>query len=215
MAWGMKNITIQLIGSSIMEGRIGVERAADRWYELMRSALCERFPDTCFSVINSAVGGESTRELMTHLESDLAGHHTDLFLVMVGANNNDLTRPERVLVPGEMLDLMERFYDRVSRDSKIIGVILNPVVGEWHWCFHRPEYQEALKKAGSFDAFMEPEREDARSFFRRHGLPFLDLHELLTPAERYICADDGIHLNPAGHRRFAEEMLKLLIPMIP
>ena len=29
MAWGMKNYTIQLFGSSIIEGRIGVERAAD------------------------------------------------------------------------------------------------------------------------------------------------------------------------------------------
>ena len=71
MPWGMKNYTIQLFGSSIIEGRIGVETAAERWYELMRSQLCEMFPATCFAIYNGAVGGESIRELMAHFHGDL------------------------------------------------------------------------------------------------------------------------------------------------
>ena len=34
MAWGMKNIVICLLGSSIMEGRIGIEDPLDRWYNI-------------------------------------------------------------------------------------------------------------------------------------------------------------------------------------
>jgi len=210
MAWGMKNITIQLIGSSIMEGRIGVEKAADRWYELMRAALSERFPAICFSIVNSAVGGESTRELMAHFERDLQGHAPDFMLVMIGANNNDLTRPERVLAPGEMIERMEWFLQKVPAACRIIGVILNPVKDEWHWCFRHPAFQDAIREAGGFDALLDPEREEARDFFRRHGLPYLDLYQLLQPVERFVCPEDGIHLNPEGHRVFAAHMTDLL-----
>ena len=63
MAWGMRNIVISLFGSSIMEGRIGVEQAADRYYMILQRKLSERFPDVCFSIVNGAVGGWSPREL--------------------------------------------------------------------------------------------------------------------------------------------------------
>jgi len=64
MPWGMKNIVICLFGSSIMEGRIGVEDPNDRWYNVFQRLLSKAHPDTCFPVVNSAVGGESTREIM-------------------------------------------------------------------------------------------------------------------------------------------------------
>ena len=61
MAWGMRNIHICLFGSSIMEGRIGVHDPEDRWYNVFQRLLSRAHPDTCFPIINSAVGGESTR----------------------------------------------------------------------------------------------------------------------------------------------------------
>ena len=64
MAWGMKNVVIALFGSSIMEGRIGVEKVSERYYSILHRKLSERFPEVCFSIINGAVGGWSTRELM-------------------------------------------------------------------------------------------------------------------------------------------------------
>ncbi len=121
MAWGMKNYTIQLFGSSIIEGRIGVEKASDRWYELLRTQLCELFPTTCFAIYNGAVGGESIRELMAHFDSDLVGHTPDLCIAMFNWNNFVLDNEMKRFVPViEQRKLMEQFAARLPRRTKVV-----------------------------------------------------------------------------------------------
>jgi hypothetical protein len=71
MAWGMKNIVICVSGSSIMEGRIGVEDPLDRWYNIFQRLLSRRYPEICFPIVNGAVGGASTRELMGWFDRDI------------------------------------------------------------------------------------------------------------------------------------------------
>ncbi len=193
-----------------MEGRIGVEHPADRWYELMRSALSERFPEICFSVVNSAVGGESTREIMGHLDLDLAGHSADFVLIMAGANNHDMTRPERILKPGEMIDWMERFLKKIPAKSQTIGIILSPVINEYHFATHHPAYQEYLQETGGLDEALEKERDEAREFFRKHTIPILDLKKIMQPPEQFVLREDGIPLSAAGHRFFAEKITEIL-----
>ena len=102
MAWGMRNLKISIFGSSIMEGRIGVNCAADRYYSILQKKLSERFPEVCFSIFNGAVGGWSTRELMTHVEEYVLDYSPDYCIVMFGANNKDLSNPARVLKEGEL-----------------------------------------------------------------------------------------------------------------
>ena len=71
MGWGMRNAVICLFGSSIMEGRIGVEDPLDRWYNILQRMLSRARPDICFPIVNGAVGGESTREIMVRLDRDV------------------------------------------------------------------------------------------------------------------------------------------------
>ena len=98
MVWGMKNIVTCLFGSSIMEGRIGVDDPLDRWYNVFQRLLSRAHPDTCFPIINSAVGGESTREVMCRFDRDILPHDPDFCLFMVGGNNHDCQNPNRILV---------------------------------------------------------------------------------------------------------------------
>ena len=215
MAWGMKNYTIQLFGSSIIEGRIGAEHAASRWYELMRSALCELFPATCFAVYNGAVGGESTRELLAHFDRDLAGHTPDLCIAMFGWNNCRMNKPPESRVSlAELEKLMETFLPHLPEKIRCVGVINQPMIDAWHSSGKDPAYAEIRARYGGNNAYHDLEREAARKFFRRHGFPFLDLSEVMAEEPEQYILPDGIHLDPLGHRVFASEMVKVLEPIL-
>lgn len=126
MVWGMKNYLIQLFGASTMEGRIGVEKTSERWYELLRAQLCEQYPAVCFSIYNGAVGGESLRERMSHLATDLAGHTSNLCLASFAWNNDDWEHPERVVPLQEQETLIQRFFEALPPGLPVVGVIGSP-----------------------------------------------------------------------------------------
>lgn len=216
MAWGMKNIVICLYGSSIMEGRIGVDDPQDRWYNIFQRLLSQSHPDICFPIINSAVGGESTREIMVRFDRDILRHAPDLCLFMVGGNNHDCLNPSRILAEGELQSLLDNFVKQLPEKTKTVGAVLNPVVDEWHFATRHPAYKAYLAEfGGSLDASLNPERELARAFYKHHNWPYLDLYELMAddPA-RYILEKDGIHMNKTGHDLFARKMHELVLKLI-
>ncbi len=216
MAWGMRNVVICLYGSSIMEGRIGVDDPLDRWYNIFHRLLSQAHPETCFAIVNSAVGGESTREVMGRFDRDLLPYNPDFCLFMVGGNNHDCQRPERILAQGELPALLESFVARLPEKTRPIGITLNPVVDRWHFATTHPAFREYLAQfGGSLDASLNPEREIARSIYRRHGWPCLDLYALMSDRpEQYVLPEDGIHMNSTGHELFARKMFELIDPLL-
>lgn len=210
MAWGMRNLKISIFGSSIMEGRIGVNCAAERYYSILQQKLSERFPEVCFSIFNGAVGGWSTRELMTHVEEYVLDYSPDYCIVMFGANNKDLSNPARVLKEGELEQLMEEFQSRLSGKCQRVGVVLNPVINERHWVRNHPAWAESFKIYKGLNEMLEPEREKARAFYQKYNYPVVDLAKLMSAEPcRYVC-EDGIHLTPDGHRLFADALFALM-----
>ena len=215
MVWGMKNYLIQLFGASTMEGRIGVEKASERWYELLRAKFCERYPNVCVSIYNGAVGGESLRERMGHLAADLAGHTPNLCLASFAWNNDDWEHPERVVPLQEQETLIQQFFKMLPSGVPVVGVIGQPLLDQYHVVNGNPAYDGIRRQYGSVNAFHDLERELDRRAFREHGCSFLDLSLLMADEpEKYILKTDGIHLSPAGHRLFANAMARLIQPLL-
>ncbi len=215
MAWGMKNVVISIFGSSIMEGRIGADVASDRWYNILQAKLSERFPEICFPVVNGSVGGESTRECMARFDRDVLAYNPDYCLFMVGGNNHDCERPERILAEGELEQLMDEFAERLPKKTTPIGVIINQCVNEWHCATKKPAFQEYLKQCGGLDEGLEIEREKFRKFIRKQSWRSLDLYKLFeSDPGKHVLHEDGIHLSKTGHRCFAEKMFELLEELI-
>ena len=210
MAWGMRNIVISLFGSSIIEGRIGAENVDERYYMILQQKLAKRCPEVCFSIINGAVGGWSTRELMEIFDDSVLRYNPDYCIVMFGANNNDLTRPERVLDEGELEQLMIDFQNRLPESCQRVGVVLNPIVNEKHWVTNHPSYQDAIKKFGGLNEMLEPERNQARDFYIKNGYPVVDLAKLMSKDPAGCICSDGIHLNLDGHKLFANALFDVL-----
>ena len=215
MAWGMRNVVICLFGSSIMEGRIGVERVEDRYYSILQRKLSERFPEVCFPIVNAAVGGASTRELMTEFPTSVLRHDPDYCLFMPGFNNLDMTRPERTLRPGEFRELMDEFQRSLPAHCRRVGVAPHEVIDRFHRFTTAPEWREFLAPRGGMNRALAPERAAAAKFFADNGYPVIDLAALFREEpERYILHEDGVHLSPEGHRRFAEAAFDLMAGLL-
>lgn len=213
--WGMKNVKMVIFGSSIMEGRIGAESPEMRYYMQFQRLLTNHFPETCFSLINGSIGGESTRELMEKFDSLVLKHNPDYCLFMPGANNNDVSQPSRMLRDGELENLMEEFERRLPSSCQRIGVVFSPVIDKYHSTYDDPTWAEYLQAHGGMNNSIQPERIASRLFFEKYGYPYLDLYELIqADPEKYLLHEDGVHLSPAGHRLFAEKLYELLIPVI-
>ena len=212
MAWGMRNIMIGLYGSSIMEGRIGVDDPQDRWYNVFQRLLSRAHPDICFPIVNSAVGGESTREVLSRFDRDILPYNPDFCLFMVGGNNHDCQNPSRILAEGELSALLDNLVTRIPKKTRPVGVVFSPVVDAWHFATRHPAFREYLASfGGSLDASLAPEREIARAFYRRHDWPYLDLYALMADdPDQYVLPTDGVHMNPAGHALFARKMFELV-----
>ena len=215
MAWGMRNIVICLFGSSIMEGRLGVDRAEDRYYNIMQRKLSEKFPEVCFAIINAAVGAASTRELMAEFPSTVLPCNPDYCLFMPGFNNCDMEKPERTLHPGELESLMAEFQRRLPAHCQRVGVIPQGVIDRYHSCTTNPAWKEALEACGGLNNFLAPERAAAAKFFSDNGYPVIDLYSLIgRDPERYLLHCDGIHLSPEGHRLFGDAAFEMMAELL-
>ncbi len=215
MAWGMRNIVICLFGSSIMEGRIGVERAEDRYYAIMRRLLSEEFPEVCFSIINAAVGAASTRELMAEFPDTVVRRDPDYCLFMPGFNNLDLDHPERTLRPGEFEELTAEFQRALPAHCRRVGVTPHEPIDRYHHFPTAPAWREYLAARGGLNKVLAPERAAARKFFADNSYPVIDLCTLIGgDPERHILHSDGIHLSPEGHRRFGEAAFRLMAELL-
>lgn len=211
MTWGMKNIVISVFGSSIMEGRIGVDDPMARWYNIMYTKLSHRFPEICFSIVNGAVGGESTRECMLRYERDVLAYSSNYMLFMIGGNNQDYANPARIVEMVELKSLIKTLIERLPSKTKPVGVVIGPIINQYHFVTTHPAFAEPLKKYGGLDQMIEPERVFFRDVIRQNHWPSLDLYKIFQDnPERYILTSDGIHLSPEGHSLFGEEMFRLL-----
>ena len=215
MSWGMRNIVICLFGSSIMEGRIGAVHVADRYYSLMQSKLSEKFPEVCFSVINASVGGASTRELMEEFPTSVLPRNPDYCFFMPGFNNCDMEHPDRILRPGELEELMEKFQSLLPMHCQRIGVKPHCVIDRYHRCTTAPAWREYLAVCGGLNNALAPERNAAAKFFAENDYPVIDLCSLIgSDPERYILHSDGIHLSPEGHRLFGDAAFRMMADLL-
>ena len=211
MAWGMRNIVICLFGSSIMEGRIGVERAEDRYYAMMQRKLSERFPEVCFAVVNAAVGGASLRELMAEFPDTVIPKNPDYCLFMPGFNNTDMENPGRTLRPGELEALMAEFQRTLPARCRRVGVMPHGVIDRYHSVTNNPVWREYLAERGGLNNSLAPERAAIAQFFAENRYPVIDLFSLIgRDPERYLLRSDGIHLSPEGHRLFGEAAFRMM-----
>ena len=189
---------IVAFGDSITESVIGI-RPEENWLRLLQAKLGARAV-----TFNAGVGGNSAREAMARFEKDVLVRDPDVVLIEFGGNNHDPRRPDRRVNDDEFRDHLETFRARLPIGCRVVAVTFPPIKDEWHAYGRHANFPQGL------DAAMEPQREILRAFARQNGWAILDLYKLLKPTVDSVLLKDGVHLNPAGQRAFADAAEKAL-----
>ena len=190
---------IVAFGDSITEGRTGVE-PEDNWLLKLDHLLEHKHV-----LINAGHGGNSAREAMMRYEKDVLSHDPDLVLLEFGGNNHD-PRPERShrkVDDVEFVSLLEKFKSGLPGKCQVVVITFPPIIDELH-IFYK------LVPGGKLDEQLQSQRQIVREFAERNNYPLLDLYKLIYPNRYELVLPDGVHLSPAGHTFFAEQMAKLL-----
>lgn len=205
--------TVVGFGDSITAaGRQPVPR---RWLGVLEGLLCRSLPQRRFRLVNAGVGGNTSREGLARIETDVLRQGPDLVLVQFGGNDATADNARHV-PPSEYETNLETIRALVS-DRTGAGVVLltfPPIINAWHaWGAH-PFYEPW----GGSDGCVAVYREITRAFASRHGLPLVDLDVALrrvceSEGAESVILPDGVHLTERGNEVVAEAVFEVLRPL--
>jgi len=211
----MKAITIVGFGDSITEAAVNMPDTGLRWLNRLERKLNALAPENCrFQVFNAGVGGNSAREAMARMETDVLRHDPDWVLLEFGGNNNDPAHPERVVPPAEFKLHLAHFRALLPAKTRVIVITFPPIFPEQHIYWQNPAYRPYLEQTQAtmgIDCYIEI----TRQFAAENHYPLFDLNRVLVELgkshghDRYTLPD-GVHLTAAGNAVLADGMLALL-----
>lgn len=208
-----QTITIVAFGDSITHA--GHQLLENRWPEILRLALQERFPECGIGLINAGVGGNTSREGLRRIEKDVLAHAPHFVLVEFG---NDATPdPARHVAFEEYTANFERIRTAVEAGGKgrLILLTFPPVVDQWH----AKRDDEFYKRNGGQDACQEHYRKLIRQFAHTHGLSLADIDlalrkEMAAHGPGECVLKDGVHLTARGNQIVAGVVWEVLFAEI-
>ena len=209
-----KAITIVGFGDSITLASRQVHE--HKWLQVLGNLLKQDIPGADIAVVNSGVGGNTSREGLARITEDVVAHRPDWVLVQFGGN--DATRDQARHVPLEEYGAnLEEIRATLLRETSARLALLTfpPIIEEWHAYGNDEFYRER----GGQDAFVERYRQTTRDFARRYGILLVDIAATLRQAAdrdgdgTYILPD-GVHLTTVGNRVVAETVHAALAPVL-
>ena len=209
-----KTITIVGFGDSITLA----SRQADehKWLQVLGILLEHDVPGADLTMVNSGVGGNTSREGLARIASDVVAHRPDWVLIQFGGNDATPDQARHVSLD-EYGTNLERIRAIVLSETSAQLAMLTfpPIVEEWH----ARGNDEFYRSRGGQDAFVERYREVTRDFARRHGLLLADIDLALRQAAdrdgngTYILPD-GVHLTTDGNQIVAQTVHAALAPVL-
>ena len=195
----------------------------DRWPELLENMLRKKFPQKKITVINSGVGGATSRDGLEHFEDDVLSHKPDLVTCEFG--NDTLLRADKH-VPAEEYyqNLKKAVHILESQGCKIILMTFPPFNDEdwykWASALICKDNLDTYKKYGGINKFCQPYREKTRLLAKGLSCPLVDLYGIIkaasgNPAMESPTQPDGVHLTERGNELTAEAVFDTIAPGLP
>jgi lysophospholipase L1-like esterase len=181
----------------------------ERWTNLLQEMLQQRHPELQITVINSGIGGSTTRERLTRLEKSVLGWHPDL--VITDFATNDATfEPKRHVDLDEFASNIKSMHDQIVSKTGAAEIYWpqTPMLSEKHAYRDQPIY----KNAGGVDKYVVVYRKLTAKVSHNLHVPYVDMDAIFRKkfrkmgADFYLC-QDGVHFLKTGNQLVAESLL--------
>lgn len=192
---------IVAFGDSITEAVIGLE-PEQKWTVLLEKRLNDSSANVDYMVINSGVGGNTSREGLARIEKDVISHKPDIVLVEFGGNDAAADEKREVSLE-EYRSNLEIICEKLADiNADMILLTFTPIINDWHSC-------KKFALAGGLDGHVELYREVTRKFAQERGLKLIDIDMVLRKActefsPEEIILKDGVHLTAKANEIVAE-----------
>ncbi len=205
-----ENLKIVAFGDSITEAVVGLE-PEQKWTVLLEKRLNDSSANVDYMVINSGVGGNTSREGLARIEKDVIAHKPDIVLVEFGGNDatND---PNRTVSIEEFNRNMAMMYEKITgAKAQMVLLTFTPVIDDWHSVGKHEKYAAC----GGFDHFIEFYRQATREFAKEKSLTLIDVDAVLrkayiTHSQDQIILKDGVHLTAKANEIVAKTVYDYL-----
>jgi lysophospholipase L1-like esterase len=209
-----KKITLVGFGDSITQAIVELKEE-DRWLTMLQKSLQGKFADIDIAVVNSGVGGNTSREGLARIEKEVIAYQPDFVLIEFGGNDATYEEHRHVTLKEFEANLAE-MVQILTRKTPAHGVLMTftPIINEWHG-YGSHEFYKPL----GLDGYIEQYRSLTRTFAAQHNLPLIDIDQAMRTAmakerpEKFILKD-GAHLTPSGCRILADTIFPVLCDMI-
>lgn len=199
-----KKKTVVFFGDSITE--LGVKPGG--YVSLVKAALEKQGRSGQFNIIGAGIGGNKVYDLYLRMEEDVLSHKPDLVFVYVGIND---VWHKRSHGTGTDADKFEKFYNRLIDKLQAAGarvVVCTPsVIGEKKG--FENEMDGDLNRYAAIIRGIAKNKVVELVDLRKAFGAFIEAHNPDNKASG-ILTNDQVHLNDAGNRLVAEEVLKLI-----
>lgn len=202
-----KKSSVVFFGDSITED--GVKPGG--YIDVMNGMLAAQKMENNYELIGSGIGGNKIYDLYLRMENDVLAKKPNIVVIYIGVND---VWHKQSKGTGTDTDKFEKFYDAIIgkfKKESISVVLCTPAaIGE------KTDYSNELD--GDLNNFSNI----IRSLAKKNGLPLVDLRKTFLEynlrnntgnKEQGILTTDRVHLNDAGNKLVAEEMLKVLRTM--
>ncbi|MCX5670562.1 MAG: SGNH/GDSL hydrolase family protein [Planctomycetota bacterium] len=204
-----KGDRVVFLGDSITQGGGG----AKGYITLVKNTLEARHKDLGIDVVNAGISGNKVPDLQRRLQKDVLDKKPTIVIIYIGINDvwHWKKDPQGEMVGGTPKDTFEAGLKEIIGRVKEAGarvILCTPsVIGE--------------KTDGSNerDAMLEEYSAISRKVAQDTGVPLSDLRKAFLAYEKEnnkennrtgVLTGDGVHLNEAGNKFVAAQMLKAL-----
>lgn len=175
---------------------------------LMRAMLQDSGRGSQYELLGAGIGGNKIYDLLFRVDSDVIARRPDIVYIFIGVND---VWAKSTVHTGTDADRFDRFYDALVKKLQKAGikvVICTPLaIGE--------KKDHKNPQDPELDVYAQLAREVA---YRNHAILcdlralFFSYNQAHNPnnSRTGILTTDGVHLNDAGNKFVAEEMLKAL-----
>jgi lysophospholipase L1-like esterase len=198
-----KGERIVFLGDSITQAGAGPAG----YVTLVKETLAKQAPELGVEAIGAGISGNKVPDLEKRLDADVLAKKPTVVVIYIGINDvwhslNDRGTPKDVYAAG-----LRRLIDKIQAAGARVVLCTPSVIGE--------------KTDGSnkLEALLDEYSQISRDTAKEAKVQLLDLHQAFESylkshnsknAEKGVLTSDGVHLNAAGNRFVAEQMLAAL-----
>lgn len=214
----MKKMKFRIVAFGDSMTKCSAQVPAKRWPALLQSKLNATFKAREFEVINAGVGGNTSREGLARIKTDVLAYSPNLTLVEFGGNDatTDHLRSVSFAEFDRNLSSIARLLKTVG--SAIAWLSFPPVLDMWHGAnsISSIDAFEKFYPMGGINQYIHEYRRRVRLRAQKNKDLFIDLYggirdvlEQDHPA-RFILSD-GVHFTDIGARLAADIVFNSLV----